>query len=122
MKKYRLKKEAVPFFKEKLATDIYDRFTWESLQVDEKALEEVGDPFIKYGHYYKMESGTTAGVTCGWSKEGSHFHFTIHFPSVQFGQHDKFSNGRVIRGLMDRFQSLIDSHYSDFNNNQEKDS
>lgn len=120
MKKYRLKKEAVPFFKESLANDIYDWETWQSLQVDDKALEEVGDPFIKYGHWYKLESGTPAGVTSGWDKEGSHFHFTIHFPSVKFGQHDKFSNGRVVRGLMDRIQSIIDNHYRDFNNSEEQ--
>lgn len=41
MKRYRLSKAAVPFFKEDLATKIGDYQFWQAYNVDEKALEEV---------------------------------------------------------------------------------
>jgi hypothetical protein len=46
MKYYRLKKEAVPFFKEECATKILDLETWKKYQVDEKALEEIRNTVI----------------------------------------------------------------------------
>ena len=48
MKKYRLKKEAVPFFVDKLATAIYDWDVWQKYNVDDKALDEVEDARIEY--------------------------------------------------------------------------
>lgn len=60
MKKYRLKKEAVPFFVDKLATAIYDWDVWQKYNVDDKALEEVEDARIEYG-IKTSESGATLG-------------------------------------------------------------
>lgn len=113
MKKFRLKKEAVPFFKEKHATSIYDSETWASLQVDTTALEEVKAPFIKYGHNsLKLKDVASLG---GWDNEdGTKFFFTIQFPSVSFFENDKFSKGRVTRELMDRIQSRIDDFFVNF--------
>lgn len=117
MKNYRLKPEAVEFFKEKHATAIYCHETWEEIGVDVKALEEVKDSFLTFGHKDKNNKGSSLA---GWgSDDGSHFHFTIHFPSTKMKEHDAFSNGRVIRELMNKIQNQIDYFYSNFNNNSD---
>lgn len=117
-KKYRLKKEAVPFFKENLATSVYSLDVWEKYHVDTKALEEVKPLFITFGipfKYGKFNSHTLGG----WSQEDrTMFHFTIHFPSVQYCEHSKFSKGKTIRELMDKIQGELDSFYEDFVNDE----
>ena len=116
MKNYRLKKEATPFFKEKHATSIYSYDTWESLGVDQKALEEVEPAYLTFGH---RDLKNTGSMLCGWDGDkGSHFHFTILFPSVKMREHDKFSNGKVVRELMNRIQRNINDFYSDFLNEE----
>lgn len=113
MRKFRLKKEAVPFFKEEHAKAIYDWSTWEHLQVDDRALEEVEDAYLSYG----MKSGESSSSLCGWNAErGAEFNFTIHFPSVTYQEHDKFSKGRTVRDLMDRIQKEVNNFYLDFAN------
>lgn len=115
MKNYRLKKEAVKFFIEKHATAIYSEDTWKDLGVDLPALDEVKDAFITYGHAHKLESGTKTATLGGWSKEtGTHFHFTINFPSVKFEENDRFMKGKSTRALMDRIQSAVDNFYVQF--------
>lgn len=115
MKNYRLKQEAVPFFKEKFATSIHPYDTWESLGVDPKALEEIQDAYLTFGHQDKNNRSSSLS---GWSDEGkgSHFHFTIHFPNTKFGEYDEFSNGKVVRELMNKIQRNIDNFYSEFVN------
>jgi len=119
MKRYRLKKEALKFFKEKLLTEVMPLHEWEeNYSVDEKALEEVKPAYVTYG--FKENNGATLS---GWTNPegntghvGSHFYFTVHFPSVDFYEHDKFSKGRVVRELMDRIQSDLDQFYQKFDN------
>lgn len=124
MKKYRLKTEAVKFFQEKYATKVLDFADWQKIGVDENALEEVGQAHIVYGHESQRGSGDQAYKTSslsGWGDDSSRFHFTIHFPSVKFMEHDKFANGKVVRELMNKFQRSIDSFYQDFTNNELND-
>jgi stress-induced morphogen len=119
MKRYRLKKEALAFFKEDLATNVMELHAWkENYHVDEKALEEVKPAYVTFG--FKENNGSTLS---GWSNKdhnrehvGSHFHFTVHFPSTSFQEHDKFAQGRVVRELMDRIQSDLDQFYVKFEN------
>ena len=120
MKKYRLKKEAIPFFRKGLETAIGDWETWtKTYNVDEKALEEVEDCFVSYG--FETKTGTSL---CGWgnpdsnnekTKKGAHFHFTIHFPSMKNQEYDLFSKGKLSRDLMDRIQAVLNQFYSEFN-------
>lgn len=115
MKRYRIKKEAVPFILEKYSTGIYDLQTWNSLGIDIKALEEVEPAFVKYGHK-KDESYETLS---GWSgEEGARFEFTIFFPSVKVSEYDKFSKGKITRELMNKIQSQINYFYDDFLNDK----
>lgn len=112
MNKYRLKKEAVPFFKEDLATQIMDLAGWKHFNVDEKALEKVEPMYVTYGN---EKRGYTS--LSGWSAEdGSRFEFTVHFPSVKFIESDKFMKGKVTRRLMDKIQSEINYFYEEFLN------
>ena len=105
MKKYRLKKEAVQFFEEKTATKILSLFEWELRQVDINALEEVQPVYLTYGVPFSENVTTTSG----WNKDkGSHFHFTINFPSSDYKRHDEFTNGRMVRELMDKIQNELD--------------
>ena len=123
MKKYRLKKEAVPFFKKELACAVNDWETWtKTYNVDTSAIEEVEDCFITYG--FKDGLGTSIA---GWgnpdsntdkNKIGSYFHFTIHFPSMKYYEHDKFTNGKMSRELMNRIQNAINQFYDSFNDGE----
>lgn len=116
MKNYRLKKEAVPFMLEKYATQILPLDTWESNGIDIKALEEVKPIFLSYGR----QTSEISKTLCGWNNEGSHFEFTINFPSVQYFEHDKFSKGRIVRELMDKIQYQIDDFYTKFVSEENK--
>ena len=115
MKKFRLKKEAVPFVLSKHATKIYDLETWNSLGIDINALEEVKAPFVSYG----VKKSDNYTDLCGWNKEdGSQFHFSITFPSVKFNEHDAFAKGRNVRELMNKIQHAIANYYEDFIDNK----
>lgn len=114
MKMYRLKEEAVPFFLEKLATQIKSFDNWkEHYGVDMIALEEVEQAHIVYGHQsLNNDHSSTLG---GWGqKKGTEFHFTIVFPSVKFMEHDKFSNGKTTRELMNKIQNSINYFYDEY--------
>ena len=115
MKNYRLKKEAVPFFKEKHATKIYPLETWESLQVSTNALEEVEDAFVEYG----QSSGEKCSRLSGWNKEnGQELYFTLKFPSMNYKEHDEFTKGEMIRDLMNSIQNQVNYFYQKFNNDR----
>lgn len=115
MTKYRLKPEAVKFFKDKYATKILSYNEWESIGVDVIALEEVQDCYLVFGHESKRETYSSSSLS-GWDEKGSKFHFTIHFPSTKHKEHDEFSKGKPVRELMNRIQRNIDNFYSDFIN------
>lgn len=111
---YRLKKEAVPFINEKYATAIKPFEDWDKLGIDKNALEEVEDAYLMFGHVNDREKYSSSSLS-GWSdKEGSHFHFTVHFPSTKFGEHDKFSNGKPVRELMNRIQNQVNYFMQDY--------
>lgn len=118
MAKFRLKKEARPFFKEKFSSSIYDWETWERLNVDNAALEKVEDCFVTYGHERESDNLKSSSLG-GWSNEkGSRFHFTLHFPSIQYREHDEFSKGRVVAEMMDKIQRELNRFYEQFNNKE----
>lgn len=113
MKKYRLKKEAVPFFKDDCATKILPLDLWEDHQVDKKALEEVEEAYVTFGHKDKKNKSSSLG---GWGlSEGAHFHFSIIFPSLKHREYDTFSKGKSIRALMDKIQNELNRYYEEFN-------
>jgi hypothetical protein len=119
MKHYRLKKEAVPFFKEECATKIFDLETWKKYQVDEKALEEVEPACVYFG---KKQSEHSSSL-CGWSNlenedGGARFCFTIRFPSVKVEEYDKFSNGKITRELMNKIQQQVSWFFNDYKNGE----
>lgn len=117
MQNYRLKKEAVQFFKEKYATKIYPFDTWESIGADMNALELVDGPYIRQG----IKLGENSLICGGWDNNGSRFEFTIVYPSVKFYEHDKFTNGRMTRELMDKIQHEISNFFNDFVNGENKE-
>ena len=115
MKVFRLKKEAVPFFKEAIATAIMPLDSWaEAYHINEAALEEVKPVYIKYGHDSKPSEHSSSTSLCGWDENGSHFHFTIYFPSAKYKEYDKFNKGKIVREMMDKIQSSIDSYFINF--------
>lgn len=112
MSKFRLKPEAVQFFQEKHSTAIYSFDTWEKIGVDVNALEEIEDAYLTFGHKDKNNMGSSL---CGWDGDnGSHFHFTIHFPSTKFQEHDRFANGRVVRDFMNEIQRKVNNFYLNY--------
>lgn len=114
MKLYRLKKEAVPYFKEKHATAIYSYETWEKLGIDDNALEEVKAVYLSCGHKINDISSTLSG----WDKDGAHYEFTIHFPSMKFREYEVLSKGRMMRELMNEIESVINRSQEQFLNEQ----
>jgi hypothetical protein len=119
MKYYRLKKEAVPFFNEECATKILDLKTWKEYQVEEKALEEVEEACVYFGARYSEKSSSL----CGWSNlkkkdGGAYFSFSIRFPSVKYEEFDRFSNGKIVRELMDRIQNQVSYFFHDYKNGE----
>lgn len=117
MKKYRLKKEAVPFFADKLATAIHDLDVWQKHSVDDKALEEVEEARVEYG-VKTSASGATLG---GWSKEdGMKLCFNIVFPSMKYQEHDIFSKGKMVRELMHRIQNVTNRFVEEFYNENQR--
>lgn len=116
-KKFRLKPEAVAFFKSDLATRIQDLTDWTKYHIDENALEEVQEPYLIFGHESKRENYSSSSLG-GWDEKGSKFHFTIHFPSTKYNEHDKFSKGKITRKLMDIIQRDCDRFFEDFINNE----
>lgn len=119
---YRLKPDAVPFFKEDLKTAVLDWDTWtETYNVDPEAIEEVKPCYITYGHESIIDGRHSSSLS-GWAKgEGSHFHFTLNFPSMKMREHDEFTKGNTIRGLMDAIQNTVNNFYIKFaeeNNDQ----
>ncbi|WP_294610738.1 hypothetical protein [uncultured Bacteroides sp.] len=118
MKKYRLKKEAVPFFADKLSTKILDWDIWQQYQVDDKALEEVEEAYIDYGHKTSDKSADLSGWKNG---KGSELRFTIKFPSMNYYEHDKFTKGKMVRDLMNRLQGEVNSFLMDFYNEEKEE-
>lgn len=110
---YRLKKEAVPFFNDELARTIKTMDRWRELGADDNALEKVEDVYVSSG----IQTSENASSVAGWSqKYGSHFHFTINFPSVKWEENDRFTNGKHSRELMDKIQRAVSDFYLDFVN------
>ena len=128
---HRLKKEALPFFKEDLSRETHNIEEWKRLfNIDENALEEIKEPVITCGHHTYGKDGLPVTATlAGWenpensaAKEhkrigGTHYCFTIHFPSVKWEEHDKFMKGRMVRELLDRLQQEADRYFMDFLDN-----
>lgn len=118
MTAWRLKPEAVPYFKEELAYALKEYDFWKKMGVDERAIERIDDPVISYGHLHSNEKGYASSSLSGWSsdeeKQGSHFHFTIRFPSTRHFEHDRFSNGKHIRELMNQLQYEIHQWHMQF--------
>lgn len=121
---YRLKPEAVPFFKKSIKTAVLDWDKWtKNYNVDPDALEEVKPCYLSYGHEHetKVDNGhpINSSTLGGWSKDGAAFHFTVHFPSMKMKEYDLFNNGNVTRQMMDAVQSSLDRFYSKFNEKSE---
>lgn len=111
MKKYRLKKEAVPFFADKLATAICEMDVWENIHVDDKALEEVEAAHIEYG----IKSSECIGSLSGWSADdGGLFHFTLVLPPMNYKDYDELNKRKMIRELMNRIQDEANRFLDDF--------
>ena len=126
----RLKKEARPFFEPKLAERVLTYDTWHDYyHMDENALEEVQEVYITYGakRYSKYATDGISNDLGGWSNPendnyrkdgtaGGTFVFSIHFPSMKFMEHDHFSKGRMMAGLMDKIQHAADRYFQDYVN------
>lgn len=126
----RLKKEARPFFNKELSKRVLTYDQWHDYyHMDENALEEVQEVYITYGskRYSKYSTNGVSNDLGGWSNPdndqyrkdgtaGGVFCFSIHFPSMKFMEHDQFSKGRLLAGLMDKIQHAANCYFEDFVN------
>lgn len=102
--KFKLKTEARQFFDEKFSKEIEPARWWESHRIHLNALEAMPEVYVSYGH--KSSKSTDL---CGWSSldhpdAGSHFLFTIHFPSHSIEEYRRRENR--IKDLLDQIQML----------------
>jgi hypothetical protein len=105
---FRLKKEAVPFFKKRFAAEIKPFDFWYSHKIDMAALEEVKAPYISFGHM--RNDGTT--ILSKWcSKDGSEIHFTLNFNGMSMQEHDLFKDENNIRNLMEHVEESMVAFY-----------
>jgi len=118
---FKLKKEAVPFFHDGLATKIADFDFWKTKNVSQSALESIPDIHIITGHY-SMTSGNTQRMS-GWSgnkrstemSEG-HYHFTVVVPGVECSFYNEMGSELNMRDLMDRMQCVINEWKDEISN------
>lgn len=111
---YRLKPNAVPFFRNNLKTAVLDWDTWtKTYNVDHEAIERVEPCYLTYGHE-STRNGVRSNSLGGWDDDGSHFHFTLNFPSMTMREHDEFTKGNTMRALMDDIQNTVNNFYSKF--------
>jgi hypothetical protein len=105
---FRLKKEAVPFFKKRFAAKIKPFDFWDSHKIDMAALEEVKTPYISFGHVWN-DSTTKLARWC--SKNGSEIHFTLNFNGMSMQEHDLFTDENNIRNLMEHVEESMVAFY-----------
>jgi hypothetical protein len=117
MKKYRVKKEAVPFINAKHLHKVCELEIWDKIGLDMNALEEVEPAYISYGKKIDANSSTL----CGWSEDGGRFEFTINFPNMKHKEYDKFCKGKTTRALMDIVQTCVNNYYEHFLNEEPND-
>lgn len=116
---YRLKPDAVPFFKNDLKTAVLDWDTWtKTYNIDPEAIEQVKPCYITYGHE-SIKDDVRSNSLCGWDDKGSHFHFTLNFPSMKMREYDEFTKGNTMRGLMDTIQNTVNNFYIKFAEGEE---
>lgn len=114
---YRLKKEAVPFFTEHLATKVLTYNEWEKFKVHMNALEPIIPVVLKYG--VKEKEGDNLRLS-GWNNDRAYFNFIIEYPHMNYSDYSVISKDVKVRELMDRMQNCIDSFYIDFKNQEHK--
>ncbi len=110
MKKYRLKKEAIPFVNEKHSNSIYSFDTWSEIGIDINALEEVKAPYISFG----IRKNEMSADLAGWDEDGTRLHLTINFPSMKHREHDKFTKGRMVNELIRRLEHTANEYMLNF--------
>jgi hypothetical protein len=77
------------------------KYVFNLIQACNGAILKVTDDNDKY-----RKDGTAGGT----------FVFSIHFPSMKFMEHDHFSKGRMMAGLMDKIQHAADRYFEDYVN------
>ncbi len=113
MKKFRLKRDAVPFFNEKYAAEVQEFYVWESWKIDINALEEVENVFMTYGH----KTSKNATSLCEWgNKDGAKFFFTLHLPTMNKRQYENFKQPKAIRQFMNDCQEMANIYFEGLDN------
>lgn len=108
--KYRLKKEARQFFKEKLHKEIHVLKTWKEYDVTEPLLEEVELVHIEYGTFPRRvgESSSKSASLCGHSGNEKEAHFEFHFiiNDIDWKDYDRLNKDSFIAEWMDELQKV----------------
>lgn len=108
MKRYRLKRNAVPYFDDKYADKIYSYNVWEKDNISINALEEVEPIYISYGFDKKGYTDLS-----GWSNDdGAHFHFTINFPLTNLKEYNLIKTR--MPDIMRDIQNIVNQKTKDF--------
>jgi hypothetical protein len=111
MNLFRLKKEAIPFVKEKYANNVMSDERWEALGISTDALDRIKPPFIKEGIATSKHSGSISG----WgSEDESRFHFTVIFPDCTCREYEAIKNELNTAELIEGLEYAAKRFYSDF--------
>ena len=113
MKKFRLKRDAVPFFNKKYTTEVQEFDVWKSWKIDINALEEVESVFMTYGH----KTSENVNSMCEWgNKDGAKFFFTLNLPTMSRGQFEAFKQPKVLRQFMNDCQKTANIYFEGLDN------
>lgn len=109
MEKYRLKKEALPFFDEKYHCQIGDLKYWNCHDINRNAIEKVENCRVEYGHI--KDIGTTQ--LCGWrsSEAECHFNFRVVVPDSTSDLYQRLRRDDAIRDIMNVIQNDLNLYF-----------
>ncbi len=105
MERYRLKKEARQFFKDKYHTDIEAFEYWEEKKIPIEVLEEVEKVYLKYG----ISNGDRVVSLCGLdhAKKLSHFEFTVMVEDITYNEYKSVNTSK----MMDKIQIVLNQFF-----------
>ena len=105
MKRYRLKKEARQFFKDKYHTGVNSFEYWKQNNIPIEVLEEVEKVYLKYG----VKTSEAAASLCGLDhgEKLAHFEFTVIVEDITHKEYESVDTSE----MMDNIQKVLNRYF-----------
>lgn len=104
MKKlFRLKREAVPFFKDIYTTDVGSWETWMARGISENALEELPKVYMSYGH---KDGNHTSLCSHEWKDSSAKFKFELNITDVSADLYGELKSEKNIAEMIAHMENV----------------